>query len=404
MDHQWIGAMTEATRLTRQGRLAEATALIQRTLRHPPRGEQRPRPPGHDAAGTRAAPARLTPPGTSQPPRPAGTGCRPAPRPARCPRALQKPGRARPCPTGRAPGTGQRQARFADHSYTNAAGTRAYKLYVPSGYTGQAVPLIVMLHGGTQSAGDFAAGTRLNELAERDTVIVAYPEQAAAANTLKCWNWFRPGDQRAGAGEPSLIAGITGQISNACSIDASRIYVAGFSAGGAMAAVMAATYPGLYAAAGVHSGLPHRAARGLPSALAAMRGGAPPPPRPSAAAIPMIVFHGDHDPTVHHINADRLIDQGLRAFTAAGHGDAARHGVTTRRGTVPGGHSYTHAAYQDAHGNTLIEHWTIHGGGHAWSGGSPNGSYTDPHGPDASAELLRFFSEHARDPRRMHLR
>ncbi len=300
----------------------------------------------------------------------------------------------------RAAGADQQRARFADLSYTNAVGTRAYKLYVPAGYTGQAVPLIVMLHGGTQSAADFAAGTRMNELAERDTLIVAYPEQAASANTLKCWNWFRPADQLAGAGEPSLIAGITGQIRRACAIDASRVYVAGFSAGGAMAAVMAAAYPDLYVAAGVHSGLPHRAAYDLPSALAAMRRGTSPHPRPSAAGIPMIVFHGDQDPTVNHVNADRLVDQGIRAFsTAADHGDGPRHGVTTRRGKVPGGHSYTRAIYQDANGNTLIEHWTIHGGGHAWSGGSRQGSYTDPQGPDASAELLRFFAEHARGPR-----
>ena len=168
-----------------------------------------------------------------------------------------------------------------------------------------------------------------------------------------------------------------------CAIDASRVYVAGFSAGGAMAAVMAAAYPGLYAAAGVHPGLPHRAAHNLPSALAAMRRGASPHSRPSAARIPMIVFHGDHDPMVNHVNADRLVDQGIRAFsTAADHGDAPRHAVTTRRGKGPGGHSYTRAVYQDANQNTLIEHWTIHGGGHAWSGGSRPGSYTDPQGPD----------------------
>ena len=396
MDGHWMGAMAEATWLTRQGRLAEATALIQRTLRNPQRGEERPQPPGHDGAGTGAAPSRLTPPESGRPPRIAGTVCCAVPRPVRRPRALRRPGGARPFPAERVPGTDQRQARFADLSYTNAAGTRAYKLYVPTGYTGQAVPLIVMLHGGTQSAGDFAAGTRMNELAERDTLLVAYPEQAGSANSLKCWNWFRSSDQFAGAGEPSLIAGITEQVKRACSIDASRVYVAGFSAGGAMAAVMAATYPDLYVAVGVHSGLPHRAAHDLPSALAAMRWGASPHPRPSAAGIPMIVFHGDHDPTVNHVNAYRLVDQGIRAFsTGAESDDATRDRVTTTRGKVAGGHSYTCTFYQDAYGETLIEHWTIHGGGHAWSGGSRHGSYTDPQGPDASAELLRFFGKQA---------
>jgi poly(hydroxyalkanoate) depolymerase family esterase len=401
MDQQWMGAMAEATRLTRQGRLAEATALIQRTLRNPPRGEQPPQPTDHDAPGPGAAPSELTALESGRPPRPADAVCRAGQRPACRPRALRRAAGARPRPAEPAPGADRQRARFADLSYSNAAGTRAYKLYVPTGYTGQAVPLIVMLHGGTQSAGDFAAGTRMNELAERDTLIVAYPEQPASANTLKCWNWFRPGDQLTGTGEPSLIAGITGQIRRARAIDASRVYVAGFSAGGAMAAVMAAAYPDLYVAAGVHSGLPQGAAHDLPSALAAMRRGTSPRPRPSAAGIPMIVFHGDQDPIVNHVNADRLVDQGIRAFSAAAeHGDAPRHGVTTRRGKAPGGHSCTRAVYQDANGNTLIEHWTIHGGGHAWSGGSGQGSYTDPQGPDASAELLRFFAEHARGPAR----
>ena len=272
-------------------------------------------------------------------------------------------------------------------TYSNAAGQRTYRLFIPSGYTGSPVPLLVMLHGGTQSTEDFAAGTGMDALAERENFIVAYPEQSRSANPMKYWNWFQPGDQCRDAGEPSLIAGITAQVMHDHAVDADRVWVAGFSAGAAMAATMAATYPDLYAAAGVHSGLAHGAAHDVGSAYAAMKTGGNPTPlsRPGA---PLIIFHGDQDATVQHVNVDRLVDQGL----GAGHVSA-----DATRGQVPGGRGYTRTIHRGPDGATRAESWTVHGSGHAWSGGSAQGSYTDPQGPDASGELLRFFREHPRE-------
>jgi poly(hydroxyalkanoate) depolymerase family esterase len=271
--------------------------------------------------------------------------------------------------------------RFTTHGYTNVAGTRQYRLYVPSGYDAATpLPLVVMLHGCTQDADDFAAGTHMNALAEKERCIVAYPVQPQAANASKCWNWFKPQDQLREQGEPSLIAGITREIMASHNVDPARVYVAGLSAGGAMAAIMIRTYPELYAAAGVHSGLPYGAARDLPSALAAMKGGKrtarPVDPAPQR---PLIVFHGDADATVSPRNASELM-QGFSKVSKAPGAAGGSRACTVERMTAPGG--------------VEGELWMIHGAAHAWAGGSRQGSYTDPSGPDASAEMLRFFLAH----------
>ena len=274
--------------------------------------------------------------------------------------------------------------RFVLASYTNRSGTRAYKTYIPARDEGQPRPLVVMLHGCKQNPDDFAAGTRMNELADEIGFIVAYPEQASAANVSRCWNWFQAADQQRDDGEPSLIAGITREVIARYNADPRRVYVAGLSAGGAMAAIMGHTYPDLYAAIGIHSGLAYAAARDIPSALAAMRGRSlcsdPRCGESTFQAVPTIVFHGDLDTTVHSSNGAQVIAQA----TPTGDDLVIEKGEES-------GRRYTRSTQADASGKTALEHWLVHGAGHAWSGGSVNGSYTDPRGPDATRAMLRFF-------------
>ncbi len=278
-------------------------------------------------------------------------------------------------------------AQFISGSYQNQAGTRAYKLYIPSSYHGQAMPLVVMLHGCTQNPDDFAAGTQMNALAEEKQCFVVYPAQAKSANQMQCWNWFNALDQQRGQGEPSIIAGIAQQIIEQYPVNQRQVYVAGLSAGGAMAVIAGTLYPELFAAVGVHSGLPFAAAQDLPSALAAMKSGAAAPARKlPGGGVPIIVFHGDRDSTVSPRNGDELMAQGLR--NQAGGKQAA---AAVDAGSVPNGHSYTRTTHSQADGTPLGEYWVIHGAGHAWSGGSDSGSYTDGKGPDASREMMRFF-------------
>ena len=275
--------------------------------------------------------------------------------------------------------------RFIAGSYTNRFGTRSYKLYIPTTYHGQSLPLLVMLHGCTQNPDDFAAGTRMNAIAEEKQCFVVYPSQAQSANHSRCWNWFNALDQQRDQGEPSIIAGITRDVIKTYHIDERQVFIAGLSSGGAMSVIMATAYPDLYAAVGIHSGLPYASAQDLPSALAAMKGGAAgSTASPRIKGIPIIVFHGDRDQTVHPRNSDQIIAQSLAGGTAAQ--------ASTEQGKQPNGRAYKRTVHRDTHGHAVAEHWVVHGAGHAWSGGSDRGSYTDPKGPDAGREMMRFFS------------
>ena len=362
--------LQQATQLTRQGELQAATRAIQEALRHPG---------GPDIdddvidvvarevpdAGLRALP-----------------GLDPAQRPQARDRRAEPD---RPAPgldaDGRAPGAFVR----GRHGGAGLAG-RDYKLFVPPGAGSRPMPLVLMLHGCTQEPDDFAAGTRMNELAEAHGFFVLYAAQSQRANPQRCWNWFKSSHQVRGRGEPELLAGMVRDVMAHHSIDPARVYVAGLSAGGAMAAIVAAAYPDLFAAVGVHSGLAPGAAQDLPSALEAMKKGAGGKPR--AISLPTIVFHGDADPTVHPANALHLMEAARQPGVGSTESDELR--ANGRRKT-------TRKVHRDTAGAVIMEHWLVHGSAHAWSGGSARGSYTDPQGPDASAEMLRFFLEHAKD-------
>ena len=288
-------------------------------------------------------------------------------------------------------GPGARPDRGARHRFSCDAGDLEYRLHVPAGLETAGAPLLVMLHGCTQGPEDFARGTRMNRLAGEQGYVVAWPAQSAERNPNRCWNWFRGSDQQRDRGEPAILAALTRQLVASHRLDAGRVYVAGLSAGGAMAAVLAATHPDVYAAIGVHSGLPTGLASDMPSAFTAMRKGVGRGRRPSASGaspVPAIVFHGDNDSTVHPGNGEAMVEQILGdAHGAGGTGGSS----TVERHAGQGGRDSTRTVHRRADGRILAEHWVIHGAGHAWSGGDTAGTYTDPQGPDASARMLRFF-------------
>ncbi len=410
--NSFLKRILASTGLTRRGRLAEATKVIQQALSAATATRPQPAPVRAESAATAPGFADVLDDGVRE--------TEPEPLAAT---SLVDTGEIvelePPVPAARR-GAGQ----FIESSFTGAAGTRAFKLFEPAGFEGRALPLVVMLHGCSQDPDDFAAGTRMNVLAQEQGLFVLYPAQAPRSNMHKCWNWFVPGDQRRGRGEPALIAGMTRHVMETHVVDPDRVYVAGLSAGGAMAAILAREYPDLYAAAGIHSGLAAGSAHDVASAFTAMKSGpaASPPAwpdfgtaalRPTLAAwpaaappevesvgdasrgAPLIVFHGDADATVNHVNGSHVIDAALGAAAweatrdapadpGAGNGDR----VFTRTVYRAGG------AAREAPGHA--EHWVVHGAGHAWSGGDDSGSFTDSAGPDASREMLRFFAEHPR--------
>ncbi|MGA2638636.1 alpha/beta hydrolase family esterase [Methylocella sp.] len=406
------GAVRRAAALTSRQNLTEATKVIQHALSGGARGDRAesaradaPRDRTPEEPKSAALWSAFAPPPAFTPP-PKGTAAsdasiqdprqdaRKAPPIGEVLHLLQKgfvpvraPGFAphvRPAPEVPTP----RGAQFVSKTHAGPAGSRDYKLFVPSNAKsradGRGLPLIVMLHGCTQNPDDFALGTGMNALAEKHGCLVAYPKQPTSSNNMACWNWFSLKDQARDSGEPAILAGMVREIMAEFSVDPDRVFVAGLSAGGAMAAILAATYPDLFAAAGIHSGLPYGAASDVGSAFNSMRKGAS---GEAALAVETrvrtIVFHGDADRTVHPANGELIV-----AAARAGLGAATEK---TLQGRSAGGVPYKRTVIADKRGAEHVEYWRLEGMGHAWSGGHPDGSYTNPHGPDASREMMRFF-------------
>ena len=296
------------------------------------------------------------------------------------------------------------QTGFSSSEFTHAGLSIPYRLYIPSTHPARPMPLLVLLHGCTQDATDFATGTAMNDVADENGIAVLYPSQTASANVNKCWNWFEPAHQRRGAGEPAALSAMTRLVISEHALDPHRVFVAGMSAGGAMAVVLGEQYPELFAAVGVHSGLPSGVASNVMQALSAMKGGSDSAirrrPRSFKKGVansisdrgqPTIVFHGARDQTVDAANAQAIVSDCLERASEVG-----EHITSECRQTVAGLHEVTVTTHRGSTQRSnsqrvICEYWHLHAAGHRWSGGDPAGTHTDASGPNASAEMVRFF-------------
>jgi poly(hydroxyalkanoate) depolymerase family esterase len=331
---------------------------------------------------------------------------------AAAPAAPPRPRPGRPREDGPPSGTGAWDVR----AYEGPDGGRSYALYTPAELPAGPRPLVVVLHGCTQSPADVARGTRWNELADRHGVVVAYPGQTARHNDQACWNWFLPRHQRRGAGEPAVLAGLTREVAgggDGAPIDPARVFVVGISAGGSMAAVLAATYPDVVRGAGVHSGLPYRTATSQPAAFEAMARGGGTAIRDGHEVAeaaegagrlgPLVVVHGTDDRVVNAVNGDELVAQWLDAHRLAG--EELDGAPSVVHGEGEGGLAYRRSRWTGEGSRPVVEHLLVEGLGHAWSGGDRRGSYADPRGPDATQAMWDVFAEvGVRQRRRWSLR
>ena len=275
-------------------------------------------------------------------------------------------------------------------------GGRDYKLYVPSSYSGQPLPLVLMLHGCTQDPDQFATGTKMNDVAEAHGFFALYPDEPASAQALKCWQWFDPAHQMRGSGEPAELVALVDHVAEKYAVDGTRTYAAGLSAGAAMTVVLGATYPDRFSAIGVAAGLEYAAATSLASASTAQLDGGPDPAAQGKLAamamaggarpVRVLVFHGTSDAIVAPVNGDQVATQWRDTDALLG-APVPMSADSTTMDTIPGGRSYTTTRW-----GQWVQKVAVDGMGHAWSGGDASGSYTDPEGPNASELAWQFFS------------
>jgi len=368
MKYRVLDVMNDALGLVKKSDLVGATALIRSALS----GEPAPDAENSDLDAGRPPMATILPP----PRRPLGETLRAL-------RARPFPPPADPVsPPEPPPELGER---FLKRAYRGPAGSLAYRLYVPADHERRELALVLMLHGCSQNPEDFALGTRMNGLAEEFGLIVAYPHQPRRANPNGCWNWFDRRHQNRGQGEPAKLAGLAQALAKEFDIRRGRVFAAGLSAGGAMAEILAEAYPDVFEAVGIHSGLPYKSAADVPSAFAAMKGTTTFEPQPLAAGARRcrkIIFHGLADGTVSPVNGERILDEVER-------GDASL--VRSELDWPIEGGRVSRVVLKNGHGATGAEQWLVEGGGHAWFGGDPRGSYTQAVGLDASRVMVRFF-------------
>jgi poly(hydroxyalkanoate) depolymerase family esterase len=373
MKYRVLDVMNEALGLVKKSDLGGATALIRKALS----GETAPTGESGEAKAPPPRPSAKVIP--LAPRRPLGETLRALRARPIMPESL--PDAPEPGP---APDFGER---FLKRTYSGPAGSLAYRLYVPADHEGQELALVLMLHGCSQDPEDFALGTRMNDLAEEFGLIVAYPHQPRLANPQGCWNWFDRRHQNRGSGEPAKLAGLAQALVKEFDVRRERVFAAGLSAGGAMAEILAETYPDVFDAVGIHSGLPYKSAGDVPSAFAAMKGTAtfePAPVATGARHARKIIIHGLADGTVAPVNGERLLEE-VELETSLTRSDLDW--------PIEGGRA-SRVALKSADGQPVAEQWLVEGGGHAWFGGDPRGSYTQAVGLDASRVMVRFFLAH----------
>jgi poly(hydroxyalkanoate) depolymerase family esterase len=364
-----LDVMNDALGLVRKSDLGGATALIRKALsgEAAPEGEARdPKPQPY-------------PPSAKVLPLP------PRRRLSETLRALRARPPVPPAPVTPPDAEPELGERFLKRAYRGAAGSLDYRLYLPANHEQRDLALVLMLHGCGQNPEDFALGTQMNDLADEFGLIVAYPHQPRRANPSGCWNWFDRRHQNRGSGEPAKLTGLAQVLAKEFDVRRDRIFAAGLSAGGAMAEILAATYPDVFEAVGIHSGLPYKSAADVPSAFAAMKGNAAADPAALSASdrrCRKIIFHGLADSTVDPVNSERILDEVER-----GGPPLARTDLDWQ---IEGGR-VSRIVLRDETGREIVEQWLVEGGGHAWFGGDPRGSYTQTVGLDASRVMVRFF-------------